>query len=176
MALISYYVCIKSVSKSLCDKLKSPSILRNGKNGKGHKRESDERKGTRSQRLENKKTGKVKRRESNEGTMYQWEKKKTVKSYQEWEIRKAEKSTKGMQSLKEIQKYQKGADLLIRRGPFQRLVREIVQKRREGLKLQSSAVLALQEASEAFLVGLMEQANLCAIHAKRVTLCQEIYN
>ena len=71
-----------------------------------------------------------------------------------------------MQALKEIQKYQKGADLLIRRVPFQRLVREIVQKLREGLKLQSSAVLALQEAGEAFLVGLLEQANMSAIHAK----------
>ena len=75
-----------------------------------------------------------------------------------------------MQALREIQKYQKGADLLIRRVPFQRLVTEIVQKRREGLKLQSLAVLALQEAGEANLVGLMEQANLCAIHAKRVTI------
>ena len=75
-----------------------------------------------------------------------------------------------MQALEEIQKYQKGADLLIRRVPFSRLVREIVQKRREGLKLQSLAVLALQEAGEAFLVGLMEQANLCAVHAKRVTI------
>ena len=75
-----------------------------------------------------------------------------------------------MQALKEIQKYQKGADLIIRRVPFQRLVREIVQKRGEGLKLQSLAVLALQEAGEAFTVGLMEQANLCAIHAKWITI------
>ena len=81
---------------------------------------------------------------------------------------KVEKQRKirGMQALKEIQKYQKAVDLLIRRVPFQRLVREIVQKRREGLKLQSSAVLALQEAGEAFLVGLLEQANICAIHKK----------
>ena len=76
----------------------------------------------------------------------------------------------GMQALKEIQSTKKGADLLIRRVPFQRLVREIVQKRREGLKVQSSAVLALQEAREAFLVGLLEQANMCAIHAKQVTI------
>ena len=76
----------------------------------------------------------------------------------------------GMQALKEIQKYQKGADLLIRRVPFQRLVKEIVQKQREGLKLQRSAVLALQEAGEAFLVGLLQQANICAIHAKWVTI------
>ena len=75
-----------------------------------------------------------------------------------------------MQALKEIQKYQKGADLLIWRVPFQRLVREIVQRRREGLKLQSSAVLTLQEAGEAFSVGLLEQVNICAIHAKQVTI------
>ena len=66
----------------------------------------------------------------------------------------------------EIQKYQKGADL-IRSVPFQRLVREIMQKQREGLKLQSSAVLALQEAGEALLVGLLKQVNICAIHAKQ---------
>ena len=83
---------------------------------------------------------------------------------------KQRKTQKGMQVLKEIQKYQKGTDLLIRRVPFQRLVREIIQRQQGNLKLQSTAVLALQEASEAFLVGLMEQANLCAIHAKRVTI------
>ena len=55
-----------------------------------------------------------------------------------------------MQGLREIQKYQEGADLLIWRVPFQRLVREIVQRQRKGLKLQSSAVLALQEVGEAF--------------------------
>ena len=71
-----------------------------------------------------------------------------------------------MQALKKIQKYQKGADPLIRRVPFQRLVKETVQKRREGLKLQTSVVLALQEAEEAFLMGLLEQVNMCAIHAK----------
>ena len=73
---------------------------------------------------------------------------------------------RGMQVLKEIQKYQKGVDLLNQQLPFQRLVREIVQKRREGLRLQSMAILALQETGEAFLVGLLEQANICTIHAK----------
>ena len=75
-----------------------------------------------------------------------------------------------MQALKEIQKYQKGADLLIRKLPFQRVVREITQQRMEGLRFQSAAILVLQEAGEAFLVDLLEQANLCAIHAKRVTI------
>ena len=95
---------------------------------------------------------------------------KQLKAIRDEKLEKQRKIQRGMQALREIQQYQKGADLLIRRVPFQRLVREIVQKRREGLKLQSSAVLALQEAGEAFLVGLMEQANLCTIHAKRVTI------
>ena len=80
------------------------------------------------------------------------------------------KMQRGMQALKEIQKFQKGSELLIRRLPFQRVVREIAQKRMEGLQFQSAAVMALQEAGEAFLVGVMEQANLCTIHAKRVTI------
>ena len=102
-----------------------------------------------------------------------WIKERTDKQFKIIRDEKVEKQRKiqwRMQDLKEIQKYQKGADLLIRRVPFQRLVREIVQKRREGLKLQSSAVLALQEAGKAFLVGLLEQANICAIHAKWVTI------
>ena len=95
---------------------------------------------------------------------------KQLKTIRHEKLEKQRKTQRGMQALKEIQKYQKGVDLLIRRVPFQRLVKEIVQKRREGLKLQSSAVLALQEAGEAFLVGLLKQANMCAIHAKLVTI------
>ena len=97
-------------------------------------------------------------------------KRKQLKAIRDEKLEKQRKIKRGMQALREIQKYQKGEDLLIRRVSFQRLVREIVQKRREGLKLQSLAVFALQEAREAFLVGLMEQANLCAIHAKSVTI------
>ena len=97
-------------------------------------------------------------------------KNKQLKTVRDERLEKQRKIQRGMQALKEIQKYQKGADLLIRRVPFQRLVREIVQRQGEGLKLQSLAVLALQEAGEAFIVGLMEQANLCAIHAKWVTI------
>ena len=59
---------------------------------------------------------------------------------------------------------------LIRKLPFQRLVREIAQDFKTDLRFQSSAILALQEASEAYLVGLFEDTNLCAIHAKRVTI------
>jgi histone H3 len=74
--------------------------------------------------------------------------------------------------LREIRKYQKGTDFVIAKLPFQRLVREIAERLREsrGLRFQSSAIMALQEASEAFLVGLMEDTNLCAIHVKRVTI------
>jgi histone H3 len=74
------------------------------------------------------------------------------------------------QALREIRKYQKSTELLIRKLPFQRLVREIAQDFKTDLRFQSSAVLALQEAAEAYLVGLFEDTNLCAIHAKRVTI------
>ena len=61
--------------------------------------------------------------------------------------------------------------MLIGRVPFQRVVKEIVQKIREDIRLQSTVVLALQEeAGETFLVGLLEQSNLCIIHAKRITI------
>jgi len=73
-------------------------------------------------------------------------------------------------ALREIRKYQKSTELLIRRLPFQRLVREIAQDFKTDLQFQSTAILALQEAGEAYLVGLFEDTNLCAIHAKRVTI------
>ena len=97
-------------------------------------------------------------------------KKRQLKAIREKKLEKQRKMQRGMRALREIQKYQKGVDLLLQRVPFQRLVREIIQKQQEGLKLQSSTVLALQEASETFLVGLMEQANMCAIHVKRVPI------
>ncbi len=76
----------------------------------------------------------------------------------------------GTVALREIRKYQKSTDLLIRKMPFQRLVREIANDYYIGLRFASLAVLALQEAAEAYLVGLFEDSNLCAIHAKRVTI------
>ena len=71
----------------------------------------------------------------------------------------------GTVALREIRKYQKTTALLIRKYPFQRLVREIAQVHRPDLRFQSAAVMALQEASEAYLVRLFEDTNLCAIHA-----------
>jgi len=85
----------------------------------------------------------------------------------------------GTVALREIRRYQKSTDLLLRRLPFARIVREIAMDMitdagpdygNHGLRWQSTALLALQEASEAFLVHLFEDANLCAIHAKRVTI------
>ena len=76
----------------------------------------------------------------------------------------------GVVALREIRRYQKSTELLIRKLPFQRLVREIAADFKTDLRFQSSAVVALQEASEAYLVGLFEDTNLCAIHAKRVTI------
>ena len=83
-------------------------------------------------------------------------------------VKKPHRYRPGTVALREIRKYQKSTELLIRKLPFQRLVREIAQDFKTDLRFQSSAVLALQEASEAYLVGLFEDTNLCAIHAKRV--------
>lgn len=76
----------------------------------------------------------------------------------------------GTVALREIRKYQRSNDLLIRKIPFARLVREIAQDFKSDLRFEKRAIIALQEASEAYLVALFEDANLCAIHAKRVTI------
>jgi histone H3 len=117
-------------------------------------------------------------------------------------VKKPHRYRPGTVALREIRKYQKSTELLIRKAPFQRLVREIAQDFKNDLRFQSTAVLALQEAAEAYLVrycfrrvrvlvdfavplltiayflnvpfsfqvGLFEDTNLCAIHAKRVTI------
>ena len=84
--------------------------------------------------------------------------------------KKCRRYRSGTVALREIRRFQKSTELLIRRMPFQRLVREIAQTYSLYLQFQSGAVLALQEAAEAYLVGLLEDSNLCAIHAKRVTI------
>lgn len=82
-------------------------------------------------------------------------------------VKKPHRYRPGTVALREIRRYQKSTELLIRKLPFQRLVREIAQDFKTDLRFQSSAVMALQEASEAYLVGLFEDTNLCAIHAQR---------
>lgn len=77
----------------------------------------------------------------------------------------------GEKALKEIRQYQKSTDLLIRKLPFARLVREIqAHEQKVAYRWQGTALLALQEAAEAHLVGLFEDCNLCALHGKRVTI------
>jgi len=103
-------------------------------------------------------------------------------------VKKPHRFRPGTVALREIRRYQKSTELLIRKLPFQRLVREIAQGRskfhslvitgnqphfldyKTDLRFQSSAVMALQEAAEAYLVSLFEDTNLAAIHAKRVTI------
>merc|ERR1712066_320988 len=67
-------------------------------------------------------------------------------------------------------KSQRSTDLLLRKPPFQRLVKDLAHQSAAELRFQSSALLALQESAEAYLVGLFEDTNLCAIHARRVTI------
>ena len=77
----------------------------------------------------------------------------------------------GTVALREIRRYQKSTELLIRKAAFQRIVRELaLEFTVDGIRFQSHALLALQEASEAYLIALFEDCNLCAIHAKRVTI------
>ncbi len=85
-------------------------------------------------------------------------------------IKKPHRYRPGTVAIREIRKYQKTTDLLIKKLPFQRVVREIAQDFNSNLRFQSSAVMALQEATESYIVGLFEDTNLCAIHARRVTI------
>ncbi|XP_052583163.1 uncharacterized protein LOC128103122 [Peromyscus californicus insignis] len=78
-------------------------------------------------------------------------------------VKKPHRYRPGTVALREIRRYQKSTELLIRKLPFQRLVREIAQDFKTDLRFQSSAVMALQEASEAYLVGLFEDTNLSSL-------------
>ena len=92
-------------------------------------------------------------------------------------VKKPHRFQPGTLALKVIRRYQKSTELLIQKLPFQRLVREIAGDHKVitsplcgKVKFQSLAIKALQEASEAYIVGLFEDTNLCAIHAKQVTI------
>ena len=87
-------------------------------------------------------------------------------------VKKPHRYRPGTVALRKIRRFQKTTELLIRKAPFQRLVREITQDmfRNKDLRFQSLTVLALHEASEAYMVGMFEDTNLCAVHAKRVTI------
>ena len=75
--------------------------------------------------------------------------------------------------LREIKRYQRSTEMLLRRTPFQRIVREIAKEYNPDFRWQPNALLAIQEATEQYLVGLFEDTNLCAIHAKRVTISKK---
>ena len=86
-------------------------------------------------------------------------------------VRKPRRFRPGTVALREMRKYQRSTELLIRKLPFQRLVREIVfDLKKENYRFQSTAILAMQEAAEAFLVHMFEQCNHICIHGKRVTV------
>lgn len=85
-------------------------------------------------------------------------------------VRKPRRYRPGTAALRQIRKYQKTVDLLIPKKPFQRLVREVAQDFKTDIRFQTSALLCLHEASEAYLVSVFQDTNLCAIHAKRVTI------
>lgn len=85
-------------------------------------------------------------------------------------IKKPHRFKPGTVALREIRKYQRSTEFLIRRLPFQRLVREFAQDAKTDFRFQAAALEALQEAAEAYLVGVFEDTNWCAIHAKRVTI------
>ncbi len=88
-------------------------------------------------------------------------------------IKKPHRFKPGTVALREIKRYQKSTELLIRKLPFQRLVKGIAHEIKAETRFQRSAVFALQESCEAYLVGLFEDTNLCAVHGKRVTIMEK---
>ena len=84
-------------------------------------------------------------------------------------MKKPHRYRPGTVALREIRRYQKSTDLLLRKLPFQRLVREVANEMK-AVRFQANAIAALQEATEAYVVALFEDTNLCAVHAKRVTI------
>ncbi|KAJ6501106.1 histone-fold-containing protein [Mycena vitilis] len=93
-----------------------------------------------------------------------------TKALENCAVMKPHRFRPGAVALREIRRYQTTTDLLIRKAPFQRLVRELTESFRVDMKFQSSALLALQEASEAYLVSFFEDALAAAVHGKRVTI------
>lgn len=91
-------------------------------------------------------------------------------------VKKPHKWKPGTVALREIRRFQKSTDLLIKKAPFKRLVDQIAFDFRVSgttFRFQGAAITALQEAAEAYLVQLFEKTNLCAIHAGRVTIKPE---
>jgi histone H3 len=85
-------------------------------------------------------------------------------------VKKPHRYRPGTVALREIRRYQKSTELLLRKLPFERLVREIVQDFCSDLRFTRLSFIAAQEAAESYMIHLFEDANMCAIHAKRVTI------
>ena len=85
-------------------------------------------------------------------------------------VKKAHRYRPGTVALRQIKALQRSTELLIRKLPFQRLVRDVAQQFKGDLRFQGTAIMALQEAAEAYLVSLFEDANLLCLHSKRVTI------
>ena len=85
-------------------------------------------------------------------------------------VKKPHRYRPGTVALRDIRRYQKSTELLFRKLPFQRVVREIVQDFMSDLRFTRLSLLAIQEAAESYIIQMFEDTNLCAIHAKRVTI------
>ncbi len=89
-------------------------------------------------------------------------------------VRKPHRWRPGTVAIREIQKFKKNTDLLIRKAPVQRLVCKIALKfEKSNLQMQSTAVLALQEAADYFMVDVFSNTNLCTMHCKHVTIMKK---
>ena len=88
-------------------------------------------------------------------------------------VKKPHRYRPGTVSLREIRRYQKSGELLVPKLPVARTFKEIAQDFMADVKVQSAAFLVVQEMAEAFLVNRFEDANCCAIHAKRVTVMKK---
>ena len=75
----------------------------------------------------------------------------------------------GTVALREVKRLQKSTELLVQKAPFARLVREVAEQHKAGLRFQAAAIAAIQDATESFVVSLLSDANLSALHANRVT-------
>eukprot|EP01115_Flamella_aegyptia_P002188 TRINITY_DN135575_c0_g1_i1.p1 TRINITY_DN135575_c0_g1~~TRINITY_DN135575_c0_g1_i1.p1 ORF type:complete len:137 (+),score=33.76 TRINITY_DN135575_c0_g1_i1:74-484(+) len=91
-------------------------------------------------------------------------------------IKKPHRYRPGTVALREIRRYQKSTDLLLPKRAFERLVKEIAQDFKADLRFLKAAVLALQNSAEHYLVGILQDSNLCALHARRVTVCPKDFH
>ena len=86
-------------------------------------------------------------------------------------VKKHQRYWPGTVAVHEIWQFQKSTDLLIYKLPFSCLVHEIaLEVGRYDMSFQVPAILTLQKAAEVYLVGALEDANLCAIHMKHITI------